>query len=262
MPDISKKERGIEATSRGTAKDDKSTVTKEPSSNKQLAKIMGDFMQRVEANKDKDLGKRPGFLERMAIQNEWPGVVVLSEIGSQMTGKDYEMARMMMHHYLASDGAPLTYQPPQPVQNAIKKRFPRPGHYRDVSGYEKWGTPDIRNGLGHFNLDVVDAKDDGKIYVITDRYEFPDKSKGKTVRHGFQVGKRSKATVDDLNKKLSSVGEFERDSGIREKFELKEDPSTGEYTFFVPQKLLADHGADFESMGMFTVQNPKSSTSK
>jgi hypothetical protein len=213
---------------------------------------MGDFLKRVEANKTKDAGKRPGFLQRAAVASQWQSVVLGSSVGSQMAGKDYRMASKMMEHYLTADGAPLIYTPPEPVQDAIRKKFPAPGHYPNVSGYGTWSTPDIRNGLGHFDLDVVKSEK-GLTYFVTDRYEFPDKVNGRVVRHGFQVGKLSKKTVDGLNDNFSKLGEFKRDSGsATEKFELQKDPSTGEFTFFVPQKVLVDNGTDFDSMGVFS----------
>ena len=222
----------------------------------QASKVVSDFAKRVEANKHKDMGKRPGFLQRAAVASQWESVVLGSSAGSLMGGKDYEMARKMMEHYLTADGDPLVYTPPRPVQEAIRKKFPAPGHYPNISGYGKWSTPDIRNGLGHFDLDVI-KNEKGLTYIIIDRYEFPDKVDGHVVRHGFQVGKLSPKTVDSLNNTFSKFGEYKRDSGsATEKFELQKDPSTGEFTFFVPQKFLVDNGADFDSMGIFISEKP------
>jgi len=220
----------------------------------QSNKVVDDFLNRVKANKGKDAGKRPGFVQRAAVTSNWQSVVLASSAASLMAGKDYELARRMLEHYLTADGDPLIYTPPQPVQNAIRRKFPAPGHFRNVSGYREWATPDIRNGLGHFDLDVVKTER-GLTYFVTDRYEFPDKVGGRVVRHGFQVGKLSQKTVDSMNDKLSKLGEYKRDSGsATEKFELQKDPRTGEYTFFVPQKVLVDNGTDFDSMGVFSFE--------
>jgi hypothetical protein len=174
-----------------------------------------------------------------------------------MIGKDYELSRRMLDHYLTADGDPLVYSPPPAVQDAIKKKFPSPGHFVEVSGFGSWATPDIRNGLGHFNLDVVKT-DEGLTYFVTDRYEFPDKANGVVVRHGFQVGKLSKKSIDSINTKLSMLGEYKRDSGtLTEKFELQLDPKTGDCTLFIPQKVLVDNGTDFDSMGTFSVPAPR-----
>jgi hypothetical protein len=262
MAQASEKDRATGSQSRGAlnrgagaaAPSDSSPAQTKPTPNsaKQLAKIAAEFVKKADANKKKDLGERPGLLERAAVESQWRSIDAASGIVFLLAGKDYDMSKKMMHHYLIADGAPLVYQPPEPVSDAIKKRFPLSGHYRDVSGYDKWGTPDIRNGLGHFNLDVVkDETGAGLVYVITDRYEFPEKSKGNEIYHGFQVGKLSKPTADSLNARLADLGQYQRETGAKEKFELKKDPSTGEYTFIIPQKLLVDHGADFDSMGIF-----------
>jgi hypothetical protein len=218
-----------------------------------VEKIVAEFNKRAESKED--MGKRQGWFERMAVEQNWQKVEAVSGVGFRLLGKDYELAQTMLRHYVTGDGEPLVYVPPQPVQDAIAKRFQKPGHYRDVSGFEKWSTPDIRNGLGHFNLDVVPQPDGTRLYVITDRYEFPNKASGRTVEHGFQVGKLSKGVADTANSFLSSF-KFTRDTGAPDnKFELRKDPATGEYTFLIPQSLIVDHGTDFESMGIFTAQS-------
>ena len=224
-----------------------------PAATTPAAKIVGDFLSRVEADKGKDAGKRPGLARRSAIGTQRGSVALLSSVGALMIGKDYELSRRMLDHYLTADGDPLVYSPPQAVQDAITKKFPSPGHFVEVSGFGSWSTPDIRNGLGHFNLDVVKT-DEGLTYFVSDRYEFPDKANGAVVRHGFQVGKLSKKSIDSMNAKLSVLGEYKRDSGsLTEKFELQQDPKTGDCTLFIPQKLLVDNGTDFDSMGTFSV---------
>jgi hypothetical protein len=214
-----------------------------------LIKILEDYTKRTK-NKD-DLGKKPGFIERRISDQAWGPIYLTSEIVFRILGKDYDLSRMMLKQYMTGDGDGLFYEPPEPVQKAIRAKFTKPGHYAQVSGYGSWGTPDIRNGLGHFDLDVIDGGDGKLIYAVTDRYRFPDSANGKRVEHGFQIGKPSQATVDQLNALFSSV-EFTRDSGTKEKFELRKDPASGEYTFFVPQSLLANNGTDFESLGLFT----------
>ena len=226
------------------------------------AKVVGDFLSKVEADKGKDAGKRPGAVQRSAIGSQSGAVALMSLVAALMIGKDYELARRMLDHYLTADGDPLVYSPPQAVQDAIKKKFPSPGHFVEVSGFGSWATPDIRNGLGHFNLDVVKT-DEGLMYFVTDRYEFPDKANGVVVRHGFQVGKLSKKSIDSMNAKLSMLGEYKRDSGsLTEKFELQQDPKTGDCTLFVPQKVLVDNGTDFDSMGTFSVPAPRGKSAR
>ena len=225
-----------------------------PTTNKRLEKIAADFLNRTK--KKADTGSKPSLAERLVVGQGWPQVVVGSDLALRLLGKDYELSREMLRHYLTGDGDPLVYEPPEAVQKAIHEKFPKPGSWREVSGFGKWGTPDIRNGYGHFNLDVVPGSDGELIYVVTDRYEFPDKAGGKQVEHGFQVGKPAQSTVDTMNSLLSKM-EFSRASGAKEKFELRKDPASGEYTFIIPQSLLADHGTDFESLGLFTAKPEK-----
>src|SRR5262245_9446011 len=87
-----------------------------PSSTKQINRIVSDFFSRVKAHKGKDAGKTPGFVQRTAVASNWQSVVMASSLASLMAGKDYELARQMMEHYLTSDGDPLIYEPPPPVQ--------------------------------------------------------------------------------------------------------------------------------------------------
>jgi hypothetical protein len=226
------------------------------------AKVVGDFLSKVETDKGKDTGKRPGAVQRIAIGNQRAEVALISSLVGLKIGKDYELARGMLDYYFTADGDPLFYSPPQAVQDAIMKKFPSPGHFVEVSGFGSWATPDIRNGLGHFNLDVVKT-DEGLTYFVTDRYEFPDKANGVVVRHGFQIGKLSKKSIDSMNAKLSKLGEYKRDSGsLTEKFELQQDPKTGDCTLFAPQKWLADNGTDFDSMGTFSVLAPRGKSAR
>jgi RHS repeat-associated protein len=232
-------------------------VPKTPNVNKRVDEVIRSFKERVESTKDKDTGERPGFLKRIAVESQWGNVVVSSDIASFIMGKDYEMSRLFFHHYLVEGGAPLTYVPPQPVQDMIVKHFPKAGHYSNVSPYN-WGNADLRNGLGHFNLDVVDADDGKKLYFISDRYHFPEKDdKGKPLRHGFQIGKMSEKQADSLNAKLSLLGEYKREGGSKEQFEVAKTEKSGEYTLYLPQPLLADEGTDFESFGFFYTASPK-----
>ena len=183
----------------------------------------------------------------------WSEVDLGTDVALRMLGKDYDLSRMMLRHFMTGDGDPLVYAPPKPVQEAIAKRYPTPGRYREVSGYQGWSTPDIRNGLGHFDLDVIPDGKGGRMYVVTDRYEFPEAAAGRKVEHGFQVGKPSKQVVDTVNGWLSGIQLTRRSGAPDNRFELRKDPATGDYTFFVPQSLIVDNGVDFESMGVFTV---------
>lgn len=267
MAEISQNERKTELASRatistqGTAKANPLKARarqippskQNPNAAKQIERILTDFMKRAKSGKD--TGKTPNIAERLVMEQQWKGIDIISDAVFGLLGKDYDLAKGMLHHYFTENGSPRIYQPAEPVQDAIAKRYPAPGQYRNVSGYQKWATSDIRNGLGHFNLDVVRTEDGKLLYFVTDRYEFPDTANGKPVDHGFQVGKISPTTADMVRKMLPKA-EFERASGRKDRFELRKDPATGEHTLFIPQGLLADHGTDFESMGVFISPRP------
>ena len=214
--------------------------------------VRREFIDRAAARISMDTGARPGVAERVAsaaILNQLP-----AGLGGLLIGKDYTMAREFFQHYLTQDGVPLVYTPPEGVRADIAKHFPNAGHYGDVNPYN-WGNPDIRNGLGHFALDVF-KRDDGRLeYLIADRYSFPSKdAAGKPIRHGFQIGKPSARQVKSINEKLSALGEYRRDDGsLVERFAIEPSEKKDDYTLIIPQKWLADHGVDYESLGEFEV---------
>ena len=166
-----------------------------PAATTPAAKIVGDFLSKVEADKGKDAGKRPGLARRSAIGTQRGSVALFSSVGALMIGKDYELSRRMLDHYLTADGDPLVYSPPQAVQDAITKKFPSPGHFVEVSGFGSWSTPDIRNGLGHFNLDVVKT-DEGLTYFVSAYMSSLTRLTARSSGTGFRSGScRRKAST-------------------------------------------------------------------
>src|SRR5712692_7103596 len=125
---------GKAVAGRGIAPDTKRAsgkpAEKKTTTNKQLEKIASDFLDRTKT-KD-DTGGKPGFLERQIVDSSWGQVVILSDLAMRAMGKDYELSRLMLQQYLTGDGDPLVYNPPAPVQEAIRKKFPSPGHWKDV----------------------------------------------------------------------------------------------------------------------------------
>jgi hypothetical protein len=77
------------------------------------------------------------------------------------------------------------------------------------------------------------------------------------IRHGFQLPvKLSQAQIRD--RRTFNAGTYPRPH-----FQMRSgkfcDPTTGEQTFYVPQRLLADSGVDFNSRAEFTVPAPTKS---
>jgi RHS repeat-associated protein len=221
-----------------------------PSPNQKIQQVENDYNQRVASTMGQDLGARPG--QGYA---RYYGVDAGGDIGEwilSLMGKDYPMSREIFEHYLTANGAPLSFTPPPAVQAAIAQRYPNPGHFPDISPFN-WGNPDIQNGLGHFNLDVVDMGNGTNTYIITDRYYFPPQVQGQTVYHGFQVGKLSNTKAAYLNTVLSGLGTYPRyNSKITERFSLVKGKN-GDYTLIIPQRFLVDEGVDFEDIGEFVL---------
>ncbi len=249
----------IEASLRDDLADD-AWKELDPTVRKKLERIKAEFDKRAKATQGMDTGERPNWLERQATKANWPFVFLGSEIGERILGKDYELSRDIFYHYLVGDGDPLVFVPPEKVQETIIEKHPRPGHYK-VDPYS-YGSPDLRNGMGKFELDVVDLKNGKTLYVMTDRYAFPERdSRGKYIWHGFQVGKFSEDRAKELNEQLRSLGEWRRSDGSTERFQLiKTERRTGEYSLRVPQPFLANIGVDFENLGYFIVPTPSRAT--
>lgn len=229
---------------------------RDPKIRSKLERINAEFGKRVMARQGMDLGQRPSWIERLSMTAAWPLVFLGSEVGERILGKDYELSRNNFRHYLLGDGEPLVFVPPKNVQELIVEKHSAPGHYR-VDSYD-WGNADLRHAMGHCELDVIDLRNGKTLYVLTDRYAFPEtNSKGEQVWHGFPVGTFTEDRVKHLNEYLGKLGEWRRSDGSLERFELtRPQGTTGEYSLRVPRPFLADIGVDFESLGYFVTPTP------
>jgi hypothetical protein len=132
----------------------------------------------------------------------------------------------------------------------IKATGGRPGMHRELNPYNS-GLYDLRNSLGHFDVEVKANKDGTKTYVISDIYQFSFIKNDKTRRgrHGFPLGNLSYWEIVTL-RQLVPNDEYTNPGGFKERWEIK---SVGKETIlFIPQQYLAQQGKPFKVTGSFT----------
>jgi RHS repeat-associated protein len=206
----------------------------------------------------KDTGDRPGLGVRLSAKAALPalglGLNLLSE------NSKYDLAIDFLKHYTTGRGEDLDFSVPEAWQKKISEKFKKPGIYKEVDPYE-WGLYDLRNTLGHFDLEVKKNVDGGLRYIVTDRYTFGYKEhdKNQTGRHGFQVPGLSDQKAEIIQKLLPD-DIYDNPGGFKEKFELKK--VRNDWTLLIPQQFLADWGVDFNARGEFTVSKSQLKTNK
>jgi hypothetical protein len=157
----------------------------------------------------------------------------------------------LLKHYVERSGVPYILDPiPEEWQEWIVETTKgRPGKHRDLSPYNS-GLYDLRNSLGHFDVEVQRNPDGTKTYLISDVYQFGAKKKDKAQRgrHGFPLGRLSPWQIDAI-KRLLPEDEYKNPGGFKERWEVR---TAGKETIlFIPQQYLAEQGKPFEVTGTF-----------
>ena len=208
----------------------------------------------------RDTGASPGTVWRWL---SWAGIGtadLLAEVVEAFGFEDYEISADFLRHYMSQRGADFELVVPGDWQHKIAEKKKRAGTYHDVSAYD-WGIPDMKNSLGHFDLEIEEIAGGGKLYTVTDRYHFPAFVDGKAVHHGFEVdffGDLPAEVRQTTNDALAQLGQWKHPDGTLERFEIKQ--LGGKWTFVVPQPWLVDSGVDFNVRGSFVVQADGSPT--
>jgi hypothetical protein len=176
---------------------------------------------------------------------------VLKKVGLE---SDYPNAIDIFSYYLSGLGWLYKLNPvPEPWQQEIIKRYSKKasGVYKNENSYN-WGNKNLRNSLGHFDLEIIENPDHSKTYIIKDRYHFPYMNdKGEIIRHGFQI---TDETACILAQYLPTIkyenphADTQREK--TEKFEITQ--LNGECTLLFPTKWLQDNGTPFPIEGKFT----------
>ncbi len=219
----------------------------------QSAGGLGDWLFAPTEGEKHDTGASPGTVWQWLT---WAGIGMadlLAEVVEACGFEDYEISADFLRHYMSGRGADFELQVPVDWQQKIAKERKRTGKHRDVSAYG-WNIPDMKNSLGHFDLEIEPIAGGGKLYTITDRYQFPAFVDGKAVHHGFELdffGKLPAEVRQTTNDALALLGEWKHPDGTLEKFEIK--MLGGKWTFILPQQWLVDSGVDFNVHGTFLV---------
>ena len=160
----------------------------------------------------------------------------------------------LLKHYVERNGNTYTLvNIPREWQDwIIKATNGRIGMHRELNPYNS-GLFDLRNSLGHFNVDVKANKDKTKTYIISDLYQFGFIQNDKTQRgqHGFPLGNLSQWEIATL-RHLMSNDEYINPGGFKERWEIKKVGK--ETVLFIPQQYLAQQGRPFKITGSFTRQ--------
>ena len=131
----------------------------------------------------------------------------------------------------------------------VKQTGGRLGKHRELDPYNS-GLFDLRNSLGHFDVEVKAASGKKKVYVLSDIYQFGFKKNDKAQRgrHGFPLGTLDGRRLEML-KKLLPTEEYNNPGGFKEKWEIR---TLGkETTLLIPQQYLAEQGRPFPVTGTF-----------
>ncbi len=109
------------------------------------------------------------------------------------------IATALLKHYVERSGVPYILDTiPAEWQNwIVTATQARPGKHSDLNPYNS-GLYDLRNSLGHFDVEVKPNPDGTKTYLISDTYQFGAKKhdKAQRGRHGFPLGTLSRWQID------------------------------------------------------------------
>jgi len=178
--------------------------------------------------------------------------VLLSIVDLLPVKPDSPFSTALLKHYVERSGEPYVLaQIPKAWQDWIVAATKgRVGRHRALNPYNS-GLYDLRNSLGHFDVEVKANRDGTKTFLISDTYQFGAMANDSAQRgrHGFPVGELTSWQIEAL-KGLIPVDEYRNPGGFRERWEIK---TVGKETIlFIPQQYLAAQGTPFQVTGSFT----------
>lgn len=157
----------------------------------------------------------------------------------------------LLKHYVERSGAvyPLGAIPAEWQDWIVKVTGGRLGKHPALNPYNS-GLFDLRNSLGHFDVEVKAGPGAKRTYVISDVYQFgyTKNDKFQRGRHGFPIGNPSSWQLEAA-KKLLPRGEYANPGGFKEKWEIR--ISGKETILLIPQQYLEQQGKPFDVTGVF-----------
>ncbi len=157
----------------------------------------------------------------------------------------------LLKHYVEASGDPYELKDiPKDWQDwIVKATAGKIGLHRELSPYNS-GIFDLRNSLGHFDVNVKLNQDGTKSYAITKFYQFGFKKhdKAQTGRHGFPLGSHDSSKVD-LLRKLLPTKQYLNPGGFKEGWEIRQQGK--ETILFIPQQVLVKEGKPYWVSGTF-----------
>jgi hypothetical protein len=177
--------------------------------------------------------------------------VILTMVDLLPFKQESPFSTALLKHYVERSGEPYTLEgiPTEWQDWIVKVTCGRPGRHRDLNPYNS-GLYDLRNSLGHFDVEVRANKDGTKTYLISDTYQFGamKNDRAQRGRHGFPLGELTPWQIVTL-KRLAPEDEYKNPGGFTERWEIK---TVGKETIlFIPQQYLAQQGKPFKVTGSF-----------
>ena len=165
---------------------------------------------------------------------------------------DSPVSTALLKHYVERSGSPYEIDPvPAEWQDwIVKTTRGRLGKHRGLNPYNA-GLYDLRNSLGHFDVQIKAGEDGTKTYLISDIYVFgaTKNDRMQRGRHGFPLGELTTWQVDALKRALPEDA-YRNPGGFTERWEIK---TVGKETIiYIPQQYLARHGKPFQVTGRFS----------
>ena len=178
--------------------------------------------------------------------------VLLSLLNLLPFKPDSPFSTALLKHYVEGSGDPYDLGDiPAGWQDwIVKATGGRPGMHRDLNPYNS-GLYDLRNSLGHFDVEVKAGEGGKKMYNISDIYEFGYRKddRAQRGRHGFPLGDLSDWKIAAL-RRLLPTDEYTNPGGFKEHWEIKRVGK--EVILLIPQQYLAKQGKPFAVTGSFT----------
>ena len=158
----------------------------------------------------------------------------------------------LLKHYVEKSGDPYRLEniPTEWQDWIVKATGARVAKHPGLDPYNS-GLYDLRNSLGHFDVNVTSSTDGKKVYDISDVYEFGyiKNDKQQKGRHGFPLGAMTDWQLESARRMLPTT-EYTNPGGFKEKWEIR---TLGKETIlFIPQQFLSEQGKAFPVSGRFT----------